>query len=330
MSIDWDQFRKRTTFVLGSEKRAGKTTFLTYALARLRQQDCAPAYLSIGVDGEAADAISGLPRPMVVTVPGDFVVTSESALAETDASFELIDVFPERSVLGRSVLVRIVRRGRIELVGPENNRQIARILAAIVESTTAGAILADGAADRVTQVASGDRAGYVVVMRATPDTLDAVVDRARLVWLLSQLPEVPAGHEPEGAAYYFGPLTPSKADICRGRPPWRPADEASPSISRLGASPGSQRLTAPRTATEDGPYRASTLVLEDFTRVFLNYRQMVRFARRGAVAFRRQFDLLGFVVNLFDVTAEQFARRLGQDVPADKITFNPYLAEAPV
>jgi len=60
MEIDWRQFHHRTTFILGSDKHAGKTTFLKYALARLRAAGCQVAYMTIGVDGEGRDSLSGL------------------------------------------------------------------------------------------------------------------------------------------------------------------------------------------------------------------------------------------------------------------------------
>ena len=60
---EWEEFRDRTTFILGSDKNVGKTTFLNLALSRLRTAGCRPAYLTIGVDGEKFDLISGARKP---------------------------------------------------------------------------------------------------------------------------------------------------------------------------------------------------------------------------------------------------------------------------
>ncbi|MDT8286630.1 MAG: hypothetical protein RQ748_05930, partial [Elusimicrobiales bacterium] len=62
------QLEGRTTFIVGSRKNAGKTTFLNYALARRRRP---AACLSVGVESGTADRIFGTPKPRVRLRPGD-------------------------------------------------------------------------------------------------------------------------------------------------------------------------------------------------------------------------------------------------------------------
>ena len=289
MKVDWGQFRQRTTFILGADKHAGKTTFLKYALGNLRAAGCAPAYMSIGIDGERQDLLSGQVKPTILAEAGDVVATTEAALYASDAGFEMLQVFPERSQLGRSLVARVRRAGLLELIGPLSNRLLGEIIAFVKEQTAAGAIVVDGAADRVTQVASTRRAGYVMVIRASASTLTSAADRIRLVSMLADLPG-PSSEDGPKAFRLPGALTPDKLQTI--------------------------------------PDGCQAMVLEDFTRVFVSYAQMSRLCRQCRVSFSRRFDMLFFVVNLFDVTAGEFAQLVGDGL-MHRVVFNPYMEPSP-
>jgi len=126
-SINTEQLVNKTTFLVGNKKNAGKTTFLNYALAQLREV-VQPAFFTIGIDGEASDLIFDTPKPKVYTEIGDYVVTSGLMINKSDALFEIIHVFPYKTVLGRLVLAKTLRSGNIELVGSEDNKQLAEIV----------------------------------------------------------------------------------------------------------------------------------------------------------------------------------------------------------
>jgi hypothetical protein len=68
------------------------------------------------------------------------------------------------------------------------------------------------------------------------------------------------------------------------------------------------------------------LLLEDFTRVFVDAARMEDVCSRRAVFLRRTFELLFFAVNLFDVGQREFLAAVGS---GDDIVFNPYREEAP-
>ncbi len=289
MTIDWDTFKDRTTFILGSDKQAGKTTFLKYALACLRAEGGSLACTTIGAEAERSAPSLNQPKPVIVAEPGDVIVTAESTIAQTAALLEILEVFPRKSVLGRQVLARVLRRGQIELAGPENNAQLAQVLDAVSTRTGIDTILVDGAVDRVTQVAaSRSRSSYVIVLRADPVNLKSICDRARLLSMLARL-----------------------------------------------ECANDEQLAMPDTVLIDGaltqaragriPERCKTLVIQDFTRVFLGCRQMLALCSRLDVRVRHRFDLLFFVVNLYDVERDAFQALLGAlDVPPRQIVFNPY------
>ena len=188
MMVDFQQFHKNTTFVVGNDKHAGKTTFLKYSLAKLRDMGCRPAYMSIGVDGEGCDLLDGVAKPTIIAQPGDLVVTSAQSLESSDAAYQILNVFPQGTVLGRMALVDITRSGFVELTGPENNQQLSGILDYVQNETQADALLVDGAVNRLSQVSSNQSAGFVMVMKVTASNLVRAAEQIRLISLLNNLP----------------------------------------------------------------------------------------------------------------------------------------------
>ena len=148
-----EQLVNKTTFLVGNKKNAGKTTFLNYALKQVREV-VSPTFFTIGIDGETSDLIFDTPKPKVYTEIGDFVVTSDAMVNKSDALFEIIHVFPYKTVLGRLVLVKTLRSGTVELVGAEDNKQLTEIVDFLRSLNTENTILIDGAASRATQVAA--------------------------------------------------------------------------------------------------------------------------------------------------------------------------------
>jgi hypothetical protein len=276
----------RTVFIIGSGKNAGKTTFLNYALSRLRRRG-AVGFLSIGVDGEERDLLSGTPKPRIRAESGDLLVTSDRMLQASELGWDLLEVFPGSTVLGRLVLARVRRGGTVELCGPEHNERLAPALAAL-RGRGARTVLVDGAVDRLTQVASVPGAGFVHVVRADSARLDSARDAMRLLQALAAVPPADGLGE-DGTAVISGALT----------------------RSRLAELPASTRA----------------LVLEDFTKVFLSWREWKAAAQRLDIRFRRRWELLLFCAVLSDVSRERFASGLEPELLA-RVLFNPYEAVA--
>lgn len=259
----------RTVFISGSAKNAGKTTFLNFALSRLRPRGRV-GFLSIGLDGEERDLVFGGAKPRVSAEAGDLLVTTDRMLQASGLDFALLEVFPGSTVLGRLVLARVRRGGAVELAGPEHNRQLGEVLAA-VRARGAHTVLVDGAVDRLTQIASLPGAGFVHVVRAEPARLGSVRDSMRLLYALSQAPS-PEGLPETGRRELPGALT----------------------RDRLAALPADTR----------------GLVLEDTTKVFLTWREWKAAAARLDIRFKHRLELCFFCVVLHDLSRESFAAGL--------------------
>ena len=89
MILTPDMFAGRTTFLVGAEKHAGKTTLLNYVIRMVRQARVPLAYMSVGVDGEVSDALSGARKPHVIAAAGDWIVTAEKAIDQGDLAVEV-------------------------------------------------------------------------------------------------------------------------------------------------------------------------------------------------------------------------------------------------
>lgn len=198
----------RTVFIVGSKKNAGKTTFLNYALRRLRGRAPLGA-LSVGIDGESLDQVFGTPKPQVRVERGDLLLCAESSLPKADLHCEILNVYPYRTAIGRPVLVRALRPGAAEISGTENNAQLDAVLADM-RRHGASTVFVDGAVDRITQAAEGGRhPALVYVARVEPENADTATAALKLLWAASSARLWQPGGKEE-VRFVEGALTPGK------------------------------------------------------------------------------------------------------------------------
>ncbi|HBA61089.1 MAG TPA: hypothetical protein DCZ92_09780 [Elusimicrobia bacterium] len=274
----------RTVFIVGSKKNAGKTTFLNYAMSRLRGSTRLAA-LSIGVDGEACDQIFGNPKPQVRVEAGDLLLCADTSLKNSDLSFDILNVYPFCTALGRPLLLRARRRGKAEISGPENNPQLAEILADM-RRHGAGTVFIDGAVDRITQAAEGGNASLVYVAKVEPENLISSASALKLLWAASRAPL------------------------------WKPGSKSrEPVLFAEGA------LTAGKIPPKN---EKGTLVIEDPTKLFLSWQEWQALNARMDVRFTRRPDLAAFIVNLYNISRADFEKNLALPALAERIIYNPY------
>ncbi|MBK9376277.1 MAG: hypothetical protein IPN03_21780 [Holophagales bacterium] len=262
------------TAVTGFEKGSGKTTFLN-ALLPVARRAGPVAVFSVGVDG-GLKARSGAAAPEVLVEEGDVVLTTDLFARASSARLEVLETLPGRSVLGRLLLGRAVRRGGVTLVGADSLAALSGAVRLVREERWAVSAIVDGAADRVTQLGALGDVGFVYTVRVDPGNLPRVAGRLRALVALSQLSVVP--DPPAGALRLEGPLT----------------DEV-----RQGLPEGLVALS-----------------VEDFTKVFLSPADLLRFLSRVTCSVRRGFRLLGVVPALRGVGPEDLRHAVGPAVAA--------------
>lgn len=264
----------RVTAVTGFEKGSGKTTFLAALLPSARRSG--PVLIAtIGVDGRLKAQEAGRAAALPVE-PGDVVLTTDAFARAASARLEVLEALPGRTVLGRSLLGRVVRGGEVTLAGAEHFSALAHLLALARAEGWARTALVDGAVNRITQVSALGEVQFVFTARVDPANLRRVSDRLKALVALADLPVLP---EPDPGAHRLeGPLTPETRE----------------------------RL----------PRDLAGLSLEDFTKVFLEPADLLRLLERVPCSVRRSFPLRGISAALRDLSPEAFEQAIGPAVAA--------------
>lgn len=138
---------RRIAFV-GVAKNAGKTTALAGVLDAWERAGHTPALLSIGVDGERADAFSGAAKPRISAARDTLLATAEEAIPRGSAAFALLQGTGISSPLGEVFVARVTRTGDVLLAGLRQRSDVAQVCD-LLEAHGATHLLIDGAFDRL-------------------------------------------------------------------------------------------------------------------------------------------------------------------------------------
>ncbi|MCW3788122.1 hypothetical protein [Plebeiibacterium sediminum] len=286
LSNHWSyQFLNHTTFILGNGKNAGKTTFMNLALSYIRKE-VTPTFLSVGIDGEIRDLIDGRSKPQISTFPHDIVVTSLAMIKKSDGQFKLLKAFPFYTTLGQIVIAQNLRSGKIELVGPENNNQLTCIINYLRNELNCKTIVIDGAANRKTPLSSFKNAGFFYVISINKRTLAKALETCKLLALSSSL-KSNSNYDTIARTYQLkGALTSSK-------------------ITEI-------------------PEDIACLEVDNFTSIFLNYKQIIQLQKQVIIRVQTIYNLNGFVVILKEIESTEFIERYNQEHINAELIINPY------
>ncbi len=150
----------RRVAIVGLAKNVGKTTALNALLAGLTKRNQRVGLMSVGVDGETFDALGGHTKPPV-SVSGETVVcTSETALRQIEASYDVLASTKIRSTLGEVLICRMHRAGDVVLSGVRHRADVRNLTKALAAHDVDRVII-DGAFDRMAA--------------ASPQSADAVI-----------------------------------------------------------------------------------------------------------------------------------------------------------
>lgn len=214
--------------------------------------------------------------------PGDLVLTTDTFARAASARLEVLEALPGRTVLGRPLLGRVVRGGEVTLAGAEHFSALAHLLDQVRAEGWARTALVDGAVNRITQVSALGDVQFVFTARVDAANLPRVAERLEALAALAGLPV-----------------------------------EADP-------GPEAFRLEGPFTAEarERLPGDLRALSIEDFTKVFLEPGDLLRFLQRVPCSVRRGFPLLGICAVLKDLAPAAFRGAIGPAV-AQRLLPNP-------
>lgn len=141
--------------LIGLSKNVGKTTTTNYLLETLLSEQLYQAeelaITSLGLDGEASDALTGLLKPRYLPAAGLLIATTSDLLqqAERDGTqVEHLMQLPGRTALGPVILARVLQPGSIMLAGPTLLRDMRHALTQF-QNYSARLSIIDGAINRL-------------------------------------------------------------------------------------------------------------------------------------------------------------------------------------
>src|SRR5229473_6525258 len=142
--------------LIGLSKNVGKTTTTNHLLETLLSEGLYRAeelaITSLGLDGEATDALTGLPKPRYVPQAGVIVATTADLLRQAESEgtqLEHLLQLPGRTALGPVMLARVVRPGCIIIAGPTLLRDLRSTLDQLTEEYGTRLSIVDGAINRL-------------------------------------------------------------------------------------------------------------------------------------------------------------------------------------
>ena len=284
-------FAGRVTFITGPGRSSGKTSLLNASLAMIRQEGKRPAFLAVGFEGSAKALGEGAAAqdgsrvrlhaegPRIHVEPGEIFVGAGAWLRGSGLMPEVLAPLSGSGALGRLALVRAHRAGEAVLVGPDSNEALAEAITIMRDEWAASTVLVDGALDRVTQVASVEGARFLAAVMVDRAGFPATLSWMRRTLALAALPTLGTVEGGAGLLALEGPLTPAVAE---GLPPW-----------------------------------ATTVLVDDLTKVFLGGQGLSILLRTRTLAVRRSLEFGGFVVSRRGIEAGALIDAIGTSIPGD-------------
>lgn len=279
-----DILNYRSLSIVGLEKNTGKTVCLNYILRRMHQMGVHVGVTSIGVDGEQVDAVFATAKPEIVLYEGTHFITSEKHYLSRQLLSDIVSVDEMRTSLGRLVAARVLVRGKVLLSGAATTALLRNQIAQLQEFGSRVAVV-DGALSRLSLASPTVTDAMVLATGAAVSvSLQQLVSRTRFIYRLICLDEVE------------GPLRARLNVIESGL--WAVDDDGQPhdlgisSVFLIGRAEGdlmrfghtffaagavSDRLL--RLLTSRG--KGITLIVRDFTKLFVTPEAMADFQRAG-------------------------------------------------
>jgi hypothetical protein len=198
--------------------------------------------------------------------------------------FQLVEAFPFSTAAGQMVMGRAIRQTKVELIGPEDNDSLASILEIIKTQHQIPTVIIDGAINRITQLASAVNPVYIFVAKVDNRNINEVMSELERLSVLNELPV------------------------------WD--KNLTDTVEVQGA------LT--ETRLKEIPASCNSLVLSDFTRIFLSLRSLQNLLQTKKISYRYRFPMLFCVLNLKDISRQQCEEHLNKIGFSINVLFNPY------
>jgi hypothetical protein len=267
--------------IVGMAKNTGKTTCLNYTLRRLRDEGVPTALTSVGVDGEERDALYRTPKPRITLYEGMLFVTTEQDFARRSFAAEVLALSERSTPLGRLVTARAEGTGEVVVAGPSDTLWLREILASL-RRFGAALTLVDGALSRMTPASPAVTDALILCTgSACTPHLPALLRQTAFRYSLICLPE--AGRPLRTA------LEALDGGVWRANGDGSGLQKIADSVFTFGGAAAPCPVLYVGGAVTDSFLRMqcaaigqkTTLVVRDFTKLFIDPATCARWVRRG-------------------------------------------------
>ncbi len=303
--------------LIGLAKNVGKTTTTNHLLKTLLAENLYRAnelaLTSLGLDGEAVDALTGLPKPRYVPQAGLMIATTVELLHQAEnegVRVERLLQLPARTALGPVVLARILQPGRVIIAGPTLLRDLRDALDKLQELGSRLGIV-DGAINRLGAASPKITDACIVCTGASAGATPALVARRttdvllRLTTQQTQWKDAYETHDPKARLLKFD--VDRTATIYSG--PTEPTSESGWIVTHMGTMEkpvyilhGALTEELARTLlthlSTRSSYSHGELIVEDATRIFCHSVVLKRLSERGLeVRVAHSMRILALTIN---------------------------------
>lgn len=176
--------------IVGLEKNVGKTECLNYILSRLPLEVKSIAVTSIGIDGENKDQVTATKKPEIYLREGMYFSTAEAHYRARRLVSELVEITSERSSLGRIVTGKVVVGGKVLISGPSSGPSLKRWVKS-TKDLGVGLTIIDGAISRLSSASPAiSKAMVLSTGAAYSSNMNTLVQKTKFVVELINLPVV--------------------------------------------------------------------------------------------------------------------------------------------
>lgn len=300
--------------LIGVAKNAGKTTAMNRLIGELAEQNTTLGLLSVGIDGEAHDAVSGARKPSIWVPAGTWIATTDQMLKLSNIAVDIERTTRIRTPLGEVVVAQARRAGDVVLAGLRHRRDV-RDLSGVLAELGARRVLIDGAFDRLAAAEpSTSRAVILATGLASGGGVPGCVKRTVGLMRSLALPRVVDGPPSFDAVYWEAPeggWNPGPDTLRGWEGPELPSGGATP-MTRLFI-PG---LVGDAMLNDAGTWLpvGGELVVKDPTRLLGTPTTLRRFLRSRTIAVARPVRVRAITVNPFDGNGDGTDTRDGRAV----------------
>ena len=184
-----DILKHRSLSIVGLEKNTGKTVCLNYILRRLNDMGVCVGVTSIGVDGEQVDSVYATAKPEITLYPGTHFITSEQHYLQRQLVSALEHVDSRRTALGPLVTARVLIGGKVLLSGAATTGTLRRQIDELATDGV-GLTIVDGALARLSLASPTVTDAMILATGAAVSaSVNTLVARTRFVYNLIMLDE---------------------------------------------------------------------------------------------------------------------------------------------